>query len=87
MERVEKRILDLLEEVDELKDSIVDLEVELKCQPENIVEVSRETKPAILIPTPTTKKWKGKSTGKTREECLVTAVPPVKPAYEHGIAA
>jgi len=86
-ERVEKRILDLLEEVDELKDRIVDPEVELKCRPEKIIEVSKETKPAMPIPTPTTKKGKGKSTEKTGEECLVTAVRLVKPAYKHGIAA
>ena len=86
MERVEKRILDLLEEVDVMKDRIMDLEIELESRPRK-VHVSKETRPAIPIPTLTTKKGKGKCTGKTREECLVMAVPLIQPAYEHGIAA
>jgi len=52
IERVEKRILDLLEEMDEMRDKIVDLEIELESRPRK-VEVSKETKPAIPIPTPT----------------------------------
>jgi len=86
MERVEKRILELLEEVDGLRDKIVDLEIELESRPRKMV-VSKETRPAVPIPTPTTTKGKGKCNERKQVECLVTAVPPVKPAYEHGIAA
>ena len=88
MEHVEKRILDLLEEMDEMRDKIVDLAIELESRP-RCVEVSKETKPAIpvQVPTPNAGKGKGKMVERTKKVCMVTTVPPVKPAYESGIAA
>jgi len=92
MERVEKRILDLLEEVDELKDQIVDLKIELESRPQQTRETPRDTKPAIPIPVPipSTKKNKGKErmVEQTKKTGNVTAtVPPAKPTYEKGFAA
>jgi len=91
MERVEKRILDLLEEVDELKNQIVDLKIELESRPQRTTVTQRDTRPAVPIPvtlrTLETKKGKGKMVEQTKKVCVDMTVPPVKPAYENGIMA
>ena len=90
MDRVEKRILDLLNEVDELKDKVLDLEIELRMKNNPEPKKVAAVKPAI----PLTQKNKGKQvvknnkTNETKtvvEQLTTTTIPPMVPTYESGM--
>jgi len=88
MDRVEKRILDLLNEVDELKDKVLDLEIELRMRDKPETKKEATTEPAIPLP----RKDKGKQKADTKKADKVKAVeqpartiPPNVPKYESGM--
>jgi len=89
MDHVEKRILDLLSEVDELKDKVLDLEIELRMKNNPEPEKIAATVPAVPLP----RMDKGKQKAdikkadkvKTVAQQPTTTIPPKVPKYESGM--
>jgi len=88
MDRVEKRSLDLQNEVDELKDKVLDLEIELRMKNKPEPKRVSATVPAIPLPWKDKGKQKAKIRTADKEKAVeqpTTTIPQMVPTYENGM--
>jgi len=91
MDRVEELIKEMRDNMEELRDNIVDVKIELERRP--TINKANCMMPAILVPMPEKSSGAKQTTTKTeeittnRKEHLVTSIPEMKPGYQDGMKA